>query len=595
MTERIGVFVAWPYANGPLHIGHIGGSLLPPDIFARYHRLRGADVMMVSGSDTHGTPITVKAEEEGRSPREVFEKWHLEFLDTFEWLGISFDLFTHTDTANHHAIAQQLFTRLNENGGLYVAAQEQLYAPQQGRYLPDRFVEGTCPHCGYDRARGDQCDDCGRMLNATELIEPRARFGGGEALEVHERDHFFLDLPKYADGIAEWISGLDGWRPAVRNSSLGQIREGLEARAISRDLDWGIQVPVEGWDDKVLYVWFEAVMGYLSASVELAALRGDSDGWHGFWYDPQAGAYYFMGKDNTVFHAIMWPAILTGAQALEAGDAPQRFNLPSDVVANEYVNLEGDKMSTGRNWALWMPDLRERYAPDVVRYYLTINAPETRDVDFTWDDFVRATNNELLATWGNLVNRVLKFTVSKADGVVPEPGPLSDVDEAILERTASAFETVGTGIEARRFKVALADAMAVAHDVNRYLNEKAPWAQIKVDETAARTTLYVALRAIDDLKTLLAPFLPHTSQLVHEYLGYSGKMFGRTYVDRVGEGDDAHAVLRYDGSEATGAWAPSQLPIGQALCDPAPLFEKLDEEATVAEERARLRAQSRPE
>ncbi len=594
MSERIGVYVAWPYANGPLHIGHIGGSLLPPDIFARYHRLRGNRVMMVSGSDTHGTPITVRAEEEGLSPREVYGQWHSRFLETYEWLGISFDLFTHTDTVNHHAVAQQLFRRLEDAGALFVAAQPQLYAPSQNRYLPDRFVEGTCPYCGYEGARGDQCDGCGRLLNATELIEPRARFAGGETLEVRERDHYFLDLPRFEERLAAWIESHDEWRSAVRNSSLNLAKEGLEPRAITRDLDWGITVPADGWQDKVLYVWFEAVMGYLSASIELAKIRGEEDAWHDYWYDSASEAYYFMGKDNTVFHAIIWPAILAGARRLY-DDGDGELNFPSDVVANEYVNLEGEPMSTSRNWALWIADYRERYSPDALRYYLTINAPETRDVNFTWDDFVRAANNELLATWGNLVNRVLRFTVSRAGGRVPNPGPLTDVDQGILNRTADAFDVVGSGIAARRFKVALADAMAVAHDVNRYLNEKAPWAQIKEDETAALTTIYVAIRAIDDLKTLLAPFLPHSSQRVHEYLGYSGSLFGRIYTEELGDGDDAHSVLRYDGEAAIGRWAPCEIPIGQELAEPEALFEKLDEEEVVAEELARLEQQARPE
>jgi len=485
-----------------------------------------------------------------------------------------------------------MFLRLAETGALFVDKQPQLYAPSQGRYLPDRFIEGTCPHCGYESARGDQCDNCGRLLDAVEIIEPRARSGGSEALEVHERDHYFLDLPRFSERLEPWIAGQTDWRATVRNSSLGQLRDGLEPRAITRDLDWGIPVPVDGWEEKVLYVWFEAVMGYFSASVEWAALSGRPNAWRDYWYDPQAGGYYFMGKDNTVFHAIIWPAILTGVGQIDAGDRVGNLNLPTDVVANEYVNLERASMSKSRNWALWIPDYLERYDPDPLRYYLTINAPETRDVDFTWADFVRANNNELLATWGNLVNRVLRLTVSRAGGVVPNPGPLADIDEAVLHRTASAFQEVGAGIAARRFKVALAEAMAVAHDVNRYLNEKAPWTQFKEDEEAAHTTLYVALRAIDDLKALLSPFLPHTSQKVHEYLGYAGSLFGRSYVETAGEGDDAHPVLRYDPAGAVGRWAPGQLPVGQRLREPEALFVKLDEEAVVEAERARLIGQA---
>ncbi len=595
MPHRIAVFVAWPYANGPLHIGHLGGALLPPDIFARYHRLCGDEVVMVSGSDTHGTPVSVRAEAEGRSPQDVYQEWHTQFLATFQRLGISFDLFTHTDTANHHTVAQGLFRRLVATGALVQGTYAQLYSPTRGRYLPDRFVEGTCPHCGYDGARGDQCDQCGRLLDGTALLNPRARFGAGEPLEVREREHFFLDLPRFGPDLARWLEAQDDWRAAVRNASLGQVREGLERRAITRDLDWGIQVPLPGWEDKVLYVWFEALMGYLSGTVELYHLRGQPDGWRDYWYNAEARAYYFMGKDNTTFHALIWPSILLGAGQYEpATESEEDLQLPSDVVANEYVNLEGQGMSTSRNWALWVDDFLDRYDADPLRFYLTLNAPETRDVDFTWVDFVRCNNNELLATWGNLVNRVLRLTLSKTEGVVPTPGPLDDADQAVLDRTAAAFETVGAALAARRFKLALADAMAAAHEVNRYLNEKAPWARLADDPASAHTTLYVALRAIDDLKTLLAPVIPTSSQQVHEYLGYEGTLFGRQYVETVGDGDDAHAVLRYDAAGAVGRWAPGDLPVGQALRSPAALFTKLDEEAVVAAERERLEAQASP-
>ncbi len=585
MTERIAVFVAWPYANGPLHIGHVGGSLLPPDIFARFHRLRGAEVMMVSGSDTHGTPITVRAESEGRSPVDVYRQWHASFLETFLQLGISFDLFTHTDTANHRHIASDLFLRLLENEALFMAKQPQLYAPSQGRYLPDRFVEGTCPYCGYDSARGDQCDSCGRLLNATELISPRARFGGGEALEVHERDHYFLDLPKFARRLEEWLEAQTDWRAAVRSGSLGQIREGLTPRAITRDLDWGIPVPLPGWEDKVLYVWFEAVMGYFTASVEWAALRGTPDAWRDYWYDPDSRGYYFMGKDNTPFHTIIWPAMLIGAEQLYPDGRTTPLNLPADVVANEYVNLEQQPMSTSRNWALWIPDYLSRYDADPLRYFLTINAPETRDVDFTWQDFVKANNNELVATWGNLVNRVLQMAGRRSGGRVPEAGPLEEADRWMLQRAEATFASVGGHFAARRFKLALAEAMALAHEVNRYLNAKAPWAQ---EDEACATTLHVALQCIDWLKTLLAPVLPHSSQRLHEYLGFEGSLFGRSYVDTVGSGPDEHPVLRYDPAGTTGRWEARPLPAGQELREPAPLFRKLDAEKVVAEELARL-------
>ncbi len=584
-AQRVGVYVAWPYANGPLHVGHIGGSLLPPDIFARYHRLRGNDVLMVSGSDTHGTPIAVRAEDEGIEPQDVVRTWHESFLQTFDALGIGFDLFTHTDTANHHHVAQDLFTLLRERGYLVVRSEPQLYSPSQGRYLPDRFVEGTCPHCDYGAARGDQCDNCGRLLNAKDLIEPRAKGGDGEVLEQVEREHFFLDLPAFAEQLEPWLSAREGWRAAVQNSSLGLIKEGLEPRAITRDMAWGIPVPVEGWEDKVLYVWFEAVMGYLSATKELATLRGEPDRWRDWWYEPADG-YYFMGKDNTIFHSILWPAILMGAAGFGGGedhdeDVP---NLPADVVANEYVNFEGGSMSTSRNIGVWLPDYLERYDPDPLRYFLTINAPETRDVDFSWSDFVRANNNELLATWGNLCNRVLKLTASSCDGRVPEPGALGPEDEAVLASTRAAFDAVGERIESRRFKLGLAEAMAVAHEVNRYLNDQAPWKQIKDDPVRGRTTLYVALRAIDDLKIILAPFLPHISQIVHEQLGHEGSLFGTTSIETVADERGEHRVLRYEHAGAVGRWAPGSLAGGQLLGEPEAIVRKLDEAAVLERE-----------
>ena len=582
--ERIAVFVAWPYANGPLHVGHIGGSLLPPDIFARYHRLRGADVVMLSGSDTHGTPVSVRAEAEGRSPVDVYREWHQSFLETFQALGISFDLFTHTDTPNHHTLAKGLFVQLADAGVLVVRQQPQLYSPTQKRFLPDRFVEGTCPNCGYDSARGDQCDHCGKLLDATDLIGPRARFGDGGALEVVLRDHYFLDLPRFGGALEQWLASRTGWRATVQNGSLGTVRDGLKARAITRDLDWGIPVPLPGWDDKVMYVWFEAVMGYLSATIEHASLSGDPDAWRDIWYDPSARAYYFMGKDNIIFHSVIWPAILMGVGRYDPGDRAGTLNLPSDVVANEYVNFDGGSMSTSRGIGVWLPDYLARYDPDPLRYYLTMNAPETRDVDFTWPDFVTANNNGLLATWGNLVNRVLKLAYARCEGRVPEPGPLDDADRAILARAATAFEAVGQRLEERRFKLALAEAMAAAHEVNRYVSDKAPWASLADDPVAGRTTLYVALRAIDDLKTVLAPFLPHTSQRVHAFLGYDGALFGQTAIEQAGDGDGAHPVLRYRAAGAVGRWAPGDLPVGQALREPDMLVRKLDEAEVLASE-----------
>jgi methionyl-tRNA synthetase len=542
MTERIGIFVAWPYANGPLHIGHVAGSLLPPDIHARYHRLRGHEVLMVSGSDSHGTPVTVSARQAGISPREFFLKWHHSFLENLQRLGISFDLFTHTDTRNHYRVAQDMFLRLLENGHLYREIREQLYSTTEDRFLPDRDVEGTCPYCGYTEARGDQCDNCGRLLDALELIDPRSK-GDGSRPIVRETEHFFLDLPQFSDALRDWIQDQEHWRPNVRNWALGMIREGLQGRPITRDLDWGIPVPVEGWDDKVLYVWFEAVIGYLSASIEWADNRGEPDAWQEWWYNPAARGVYFMGKDNIPFHAVIWPAILLGTQGLYAGDSDKQLNLPYDIPANEHLTLEGRPMSTSRNWAVWLPDYLARFDPDPLRYYLTIAAPEGRDADFSWSEFVRRNNDELVATWGNLANRVLNFAYSRFNGRVPDAGELTVADWEILQQAEVAFDTVGDLLDQAEFKAALTEALALAHAANRWLDERAPWHLIREDRAAAATAVFVALRLVDSLKILLYPFLPFTSQALNAYLGYDTDLSGALRIRSFDEDGHSHDAL----------------------------------------------------
>lgn len=581
MSERIGIFVAWPYANGPLHVGHVAGAYLPPDIFARYHRMRGNEVLMVSGSDSHGTPITVGAAQAGIPPREFFLKWHRSFLESFRQLGISFDLFTHTDTPNHHRVAQDVFLRLLEKGYLYTQTQQQLYSETENRFLPDRDVEGTCPHCGYEEARGDQCDNCGRLLDALELINPRSKIDGSTPV-VRETEHFFLDLPAFASQLEAWIQKQEHWRSNVRNWALGMIREGLQGRPITRDLEWGIPVPVKGWEHKVLYVWFEAVIGYLSASIEWAADYDIPDAWEKWWKDPEARGYYFIGKDNIPFHAVIWPAMLMGYGGL---------NLPYDIVANEYLNLEGQGMSTSRNWAVWLPDYLERYDPDPLRYYLTIIAPEGRDSEFTWADYVRRNNEELVATWGNLAHRVLNFAFSRFEGRVPQPGELNAQDREMLATAEKGFETVGSLLEGARFKAALTEAMAIAHAANRYLDEKAPWLVIKEDRQAAATSVYVALRVIDNLKTLLYPFLPFTCQQLHNYLGYDDDLLGELRIETFESDGQTHEALTFRG-DFSGRWQPSRLAPGQPLRKPKPLFQKLDP-SVAEEERARLEQQAR--
>lgn len=586
MTENILVCTAWPYANGDLHIGHLAGAYLPPDIFARYHRLRGNNVLMVSGSDSHGTPIMIRADKEGVSPSELFERFHARFLDTYQKIGISYDLFTHTDTENHFQVAQDIFTACLENGFLYKKVEQQFYSEAEGRFLPDRYIEGTCPKCGYDGARGDQCDNCKSLLDPVELINPRSKTDGSTPV-LRETEHFYLDLAKASDDILAYFEANTGhWRPNVINFSRQYVKDGLHGRPITRDLEWGIPIPLEGYDTKRIYVWFEAVIGYFSASIEWAKNQGQPNAWKAWWYQPDAKTYYFIGKDNIPFHTVIWPAelIATGRNLYE-DDPAKKLNLPYDVPSNEYLNMEGKKLSTSRNWAIWLLDLLERFDPDPVRFYINFIAPESRDTDFTFEDFVRRNNDELVAAWGNLVNRVLGFAYKRYDAKVPTIGPagLDEADKQILAQVEAGFETVGKLLEAVKLKAAMDEAMSLTRATNVYLDGKAPWKAFKEDSAAAGTSVYVALRVIDNLKILFAPFMPYTCQQLHEYLGYEGQLFGRQYTQQFTETERQHVALCYDGSEAIGRWEPSQLPAGQPLREPAPLFKKLEPEVAEQE------------
>ena len=591
MPEHILAAIAWPYASAKIHAGNVTGSHLPGDIYARYHRLVGNHVLMVSGSDSHGTPITVVAEREGLSPREVFERFHHSFLELFQRLGISYDLFTHTDTENHHRVSQDFFRALLDKGYLYRQVQEQMYSVSQQRFLPDRYVEGICPVCGHEGARGDQCDQCNTLLDPKDLINPRSKIDGSVPV-VRETEHFFLDLPQLARvGLAEWLQeGKEHWRPNVINFARRYVGGGLLGRPITRDLEWGIPVPVEGWDDKCLYVWFEAVIGYFSASIEWAHNEGVPDAWKDWWYNPTAKTSHFIGKDNIPFHAVIWPSELLGVERLYEADSSKKLNLPYDVPANEFMNLEGQKISGSRNWAVWMDEALDRYDPDALRYYLTVAMPETRDTDWLWNAFVSRNNDELVATWGNLVNRALTFAYRRFDGRVPTPGSLAELDTRLLSQIETGFQTVGALLADCKLRAAIGEVMALAREANRYLEEKGPWFQIKEDREAASTTIYVVLRAIDSLKILFSPFLPFSSERLHQYLGYDGQLFGQSFISTIKEaGGRSHKALRYDGREATGAWQPSELPAGQSLRPPKPLFKKL-EESVIEEERGRIGA-----
>jgi methionyl-tRNA synthetase len=590
--KNILVAVAWPYASSEIHVGNITGSYLPADIFARYNRLKGNHVLMVSGSDAHGTPITVKSDAEGITPAEVYQRYHAGFLDLFQKLGLHYDLFTSTHTENHTKVSQSIFLALKENGYLYTETQNQWYSPSEGRFLPDRYVEGTCYICGYDQARGDQCDNCGNLLDANDLINPRSKTDGTTP-QLKETEHYYLDLSKLEPAIVEFLEARqDYFRPNVLRQSLGQIKANpLHGRAITRDLDWGIPVPVEGWQGKCLYVWFEAVIGYLSAAIEWAALNGDKDAWHNWWYNQDAQAYYFIGKDNIPFHAVMWPAQLTGAgewfgKIFEDKDDTQ-LTLPYDIPANEFMNMQDQKLSGSRGWAVWGLDFLSRYQPDALRFYLTINMPETKDSNWDWDDFVTRNNSQLVATWGNLANRVLSFAHKHWEGHIPVPAEFTPQDTAILETIEKGFNTVGEQLDKVRLRAGLQSALDLATEVNKYLDETAPWSVIKEDKPRAGTIVYTALQCIDHLKIIFAPFLPFSSEELHTYFGYTTPLFGSQFTQTVSDVQGEHTTLNYKPEEASGTWAPGKLEPGKAFLKPEPLYQKLDPKVA-EEERARL-------
>ncbi|MHB0987166.1 MAG: methionine--tRNA ligase [Bellilinea sp.] len=592
MTEPILVAIAWPYANSEIHVGNVTGSHLPGDIFARYQRLRGRDVVMVSGSDSHGTPITISADASNSTPMEVYQRFHQTFLDLFMSLGISYDLFTSTHTANHFNVSQKIFLALLKNGYLYKESQLQWYSTAQSRFLPDRYVEGTCYICGFTNARSDQCDNCGNLLEPAKLIEPRSRIDGSTP-ELRETEHYYLDLGKLQPEITAFLKGkTDYWRQNVLRQSLGQIEtEGLRGRPITRDLDWGIPVPLETEKGKCLYVWFEAVIGYLSATIEWASITDQPEAWHKWWHDQASKVTYFIGKDNIPFHAIIWPGQLIGMgtrfDELMGSSVKAPLVLPYDVPANEFMNLESKKISGSRNWAVWARDFLNRYDPDPLRYYLTVNMPETRDTDWDWEDFYKRNNDELVATWGNLANRVLSFAARHWEGVVPDPGELTALDKDLIAAVEQGFETVANEMEAVHLRAALAEGMRLAGEVNKYLDTTAPWTTIKTNRVAAARSIYTALRAIDSIKVLLSPFLPFTSQRLHGFMGYTNSLFGNQFISQEQDELGTHFVLRYNPDHAAGRWEPSQIKPGTRLEKPEPLFRKLDP-VIIEEERARL-------
>jgi methionyl-tRNA synthetase len=579
--------VAWPYASGPRHIGHVAGFGVPSDVFARYNRMAGNNVLMVSGTDEHGTPILVAADSEGRTPQATADRYNRIIAEDLHRLGLSYDLFTRTTTRNHYAVVQELFLGLLKNGYIFPQTTMGAISPSTGRTLPDRYIEGTCPICGYDGARGDQCDNCGNQLDPTDLINPRSRING-ETPKFIESEQYFLDLPAFTETLARWLRSRENWRPNVVKFSLNLLDD-LKPRAITRDLDWGVPVPLDGWrdrPDKRIYVWFDAVIGYLSASIEWARRSGDPEAWRAWWQNPDAEAHYFMGKDNIVFHAEIWPAMLLGYSGKgDRGGEPGSYgelSLPYEVVSSEFLTMEAKKFSSSRGHGILVQDFLSRYDADALRYYLSVAGPENQDTDFTWSEFLRRNNDELVAGWGNLVNRSISLT-AKNFGRIPEAGELTEIDTALLTRAQAAFPAVGELLGRSRFKAAITEAMRLVADANKYLSDTAPWKLKETDPARMGTVLHTALQVVDDCKSLLTPFLPTSAQKVYELLGGDGVWSGMPELREVDQdGGPSYGVLTGD-YRTQARWQSVPLPAGRALAPPTPIFTKLDPSIVDAE------------
>ena len=592
-TRHILTAPAWPYANGPRHIGHVSGFGLPSDMFSRYQRMTGNRVLMVSGTDEHGTPIQVAADAEGVTARELADRYNRVIAEDLRSLGLSYDLFTRTTTRNHYAVTQEIFLGLLKNGYIFPQTTLGAISPSTGRTLPDRYIEGTCPICGYEHARGDQCDNCGNQLDPVDLINPRSKING-ETPKFVETEQYFLDLPAFTEVLATWLKSKQGqWRPNVLNFTLNQLDE-LRPRAITRDLDWGVPVPLDGWrdrPDKRIYVWFDAVIGYLSASIEWARRYGtDPDEWRAWWQSPEAESYYFMGKDNIVFHSEIWPAMLFGYSGQGAkGGTPGdlgALNVPTELVSSEFLTMEGRKFSSSRQVVIYVRDFLARYDVDALRYYVAVAGPENQDTDFTWTEFLRRNNDELVATWGNLVNRSVSFAARNI-GSIPEPGHLTEWDRDVLERSRQAFGQVGASLARSRFKAGVNEAMRAVADANKYMSDQAPWKLRESDPERMRTVLHVVLQLVSDAKTLLTPFLPESSGKVHRMLGGQGEWSGTPRIEEVDEdGGPSYPVITGDYDTAA-RWQSEPVKPGTPLSPPVPLFTKLDP-SIVEEELARL-------
>ena len=549
---KILVCVAWPYAAGPRHLGHAVATFIPADVFARYHRMKGDRVLMVGGTDMHGTPMMVKADEQGVPAREVAVRYHALHAKNIEQLGVRYDLYWNTADEDHKAWVQEIFRTLKDNGHVYEATMVSPFCTAGNHFLPDRYVEGKCPNCGFERARGDQCDRCGRLWDPFELIDPHCRIHGTTPIR-RETKHFFFRLSAFEAPLKAWMaSGKEHWRHHVLTFTRSWLQEGLKDRPITRDLDWGIEVPVPGYESKRIYVWFEAVMGYLTATKEWFKRHAEPEGWRDFWTDPEAKHYYFIGKDNIVFHAIIWPAILMGTD--------HELVLPFDVTATQYLNISGEKMSAGRGKGAWLPDLLERFDPDQIRYYGLVTMPETKDTDFEWADFAQRNNSELLAVYGNFVHRALTFADKNFDHEVPPAGFLDAKDKAMIRAVEEQWKKVGQNLEYVHLKDAIKEAIHLARLGNQYIDAKAPWDLLRKDRPACGTAIHVALRVSRALALILAPFLPFSSQRLWNALGYDTDVHGQRWEE-----------------------ALEDVPAGQRLRVGKPLFSKIELKGTTAD------------
>ena len=548
--KRYTVTTALPYANGPVHIGHLAGVYIPADTYVRYLRMKGNEVLFVGGSDEHGVPITIKAEKEGCTPQDIVDRYHGIIKKSFEELGISYDIYSRTSSETHHKTAAEFFTKLYKEGKFIEQVSEQYFDPERQKFLSDRYIVGTCPKCGAEGAYGDQCEKCGSSLSPNDLINPHSQLSGA-ALVKKPTKHWYLPLDQYEPWLREWIlEGHKEWKTNVYGQVKSWLDSGLQPRAVTRDLDWGVPVPVEGADGKVLYVWFDAPIGYISNTKELCEKTGDN--WEKWWKDPETKLVHFIGKDNIVFHCIIFPCMLKAY-----GDG---YILPENVPANEFLNLENDKISTSRNWAVWLHEYLEEFPgkQDVLRYVLTANAPETKDNNFTWKDYQDRNNNELLAIFGNFVNRTLVLTHKFYQGSVPALGELSDTDKAVLEEMKSYPEKIGALIENYKFREALSELMNLARLGNKYLTDNEPWKQIKVDPERVKTVMAISLQIVAKLAILSEPFLPFSAKKLQNMIGMNGKTW-----------DDALETVL--------------LPEAHVIGQPELLFEKVEDSVVAAQ------------